>query len=43
MYICDGKVEFSASLLQCDPSEIILCWFSQLSFIVIFYVHFFKR
>jgi len=32
MYFCDGKAEFSASLLQSsvphDPSEInIICWF----------------
>jgi len=41
MYSCDGKAEFSASLLQSsiwhDPSEIILvCWFgAQETFIII--------
>ncbi len=41
IYFCDGKAEFSASLLQssvsCDPSEIIIkCWFSaQETFLII--------
>ncbi len=41
IYSCDGKAEFSASLLQSsvshDPSEIIqICWFAaQETFIII--------